>query len=94
VYPSGLWGKALRRCAVDGVFIARSDGHDFKGVVVQLPVDEPEALRPLTGYVELDPSETGQVAADVSLAELFADDPSTQGRRLSRRPRRRPLFRR
>jgi hypothetical protein len=74
VHLGALWRQALCRGAVDGVFIARPDGDDFAGGVVKLAVDEPEPLWPLTGNVELDSGEPGQVAADVSVAELFADD--------------------
>ncbi len=68
-----LWREALSRGAVDGVFIARPDGDNLKGDVVELAVDQPEPLRTLTRHVELDSGEPGQVAADVSVAQLFAD---------------------
>jgi hypothetical protein len=76
LYPALLWLEALRRGAVDGVFISRADGDNLKGGVVELAVDEPEPLRTLTRDVELDSGKPGQVAADVSLAQLFADDAS------------------
>jgi len=76
LYPALLWREALRGGAVDGVFIARADGDNLKGDVVELAVDEPEPLRPLTRDVELDSGKPGQVAADVSVAQLFADDAS------------------
>ena len=71
LYPALLWRKAPRRGAVDGVFIARADGDNLKGGVVELAVDKPEPLRPLTRDVELDSGKPAQVAADVSLAQLF-----------------------
>ena len=76
LYPALLWPEALRRGAVDGMFIARADGDNLKGDVVELAVDKPKPLRTLTRDVELDPGKPGQVAADVSLAQLFADDTS------------------
>ena len=76
LYPELLWLEALRRGAVDGVFIARPDDDNLKGDVAELAVDKPEPLRPLTRDVELDSGEPGQVAADVSVAQLFADDMS------------------
>jgi hypothetical protein len=42
LYPALLWLEALRRGAVDGVFIARPDGDNLKGDVVELAVDKPE----------------------------------------------------
>lgn len=76
LYPALLWREALRRGAVDGVFIARADGDNLKGGIVELAVDKPEPLRPLTRDVELDSGKPGQVAADVSVTQLFADDAS------------------
>jgi len=67
-----LWREALRRGAVDGVFVARPDGDNLQGDVVELAVDKPEPLWPLTGDVELDSGKPCQVAADVSVAQLFA----------------------
>jgi len=70
-YPALLWLEALRCGAVDGVFISRAGGDNLKGDVVELAVDKPEPLRTLTRDVELDSGEPGQVAADVSVAQLF-----------------------
>src|SRR5664280_1070491 len=76
LYPALLWREALRRGPVDGVFISRADGDNLQGDVVELAVDKPEPLRPLTRHVELDSGKPGQIAADVSVAQLFADDTS------------------
>jgi hypothetical protein len=66
LYPALLWLEALRRGAVDGVFIARPDGDNLKGDVVELTVDKPKPLRTLTRDVELDSGKPGQIAADMS----------------------------
>ena len=63
--------EALRRGPVDGVFIARPYGDNLQGDVVELAIDKPEPLRPLTRDVELDSGKPTQVAADVSVAQLF-----------------------
>ena len=68
--PAVLPREALRRGAVDGVFIARPDGDNLQGGLVELAVDKPEPLRPLTRDVELDSGKPAQVAADVSVAQL------------------------
>lgn len=75
-YPALLRREALRRGPVDGVFIARADGDNLRGDVVELAVDKPEPLWPLTRDVELDSGKPSQIVADVSVAQLFADDAS------------------
>jgi hypothetical protein len=77
VRPAHSWREALRRGAIDGVFVARPDGDNLQGDVVELAVDKSEPLRPLTRDVELDSGKPGQVAADVWVAKLFADDASS-----------------
>ncbi len=61
---------------VDGVLVSAPDSDDVAGGGVDVPVDEPEALGPTVGSIELDPGQAGQIAADASLPQLFARDPA------------------
>lgn len=54
------------------MLIAKADGHDVIGVTVGGSIEQPEALWPLAGKVELDPGQPGEIAADSALAELLA----------------------
>lgn len=56
------------------MFIASADSDDLAGQFIELAIDEPEPLRALIRYVELDACESGQVAADVPITEFLADD--------------------
>ncbi len=78
---SGLHDSACG-CPVDGMVISEPDGQDMTGVLVDLAVDDTEPRRPPAWGVELDPCESGEVAANAPLAEEFASYPPVrQGRR-------------
>jgi len=62
--------------AVDGMFVARTHGQDLPGAAIDLAIDEPEPGRPSAGDVELDSSQSGEIAAHMAQAEVLAAHPA------------------
>jgi hypothetical protein len=66
-------GSALRdpakSCPVYGVLIADPDGYDMASALIDLLINQAESLRSPFWDIELDPCESGEVAADAPLAE-------------------------